>query len=347
MSDFFTENAAFLLGREPREVIGAKTMEYMRGKRVLITGGGGSIGSELCMCAARCGVGHLIILDINENNAHDVCERLAYAYPHIHVSVEIASVRDRERIRRVFCKYRPQLVLHAAAHKHVPMMENNPAEAVKNNIFGTVNTADAAEEYSAERFVLISTDKAVEPTSVMGATKRFCEYIISSRAESKTSFAAVRFGNVLGSAGSAAPSFLRAIEFGGEICITDERAERYFMTIPEAAGLVLCAASVGGSGIYVLDMGEPVKIVELARRIGDVLGKPVNMRITELGVGEKLTERLFYAEAVPTENERILYEPQPIYCRERIAASLESFFAACGDDDSARDALRTAVIEYK
>jgi FlaA1/EpsC-like NDP-sugar epimerase len=306
---------------------------------VLITGGGGSIGSELCMQAAACGAEKLVILDINENNAFAVRERLAWEHPALHAVIEIASVRDAGRMRDLMKKHRPQLVIHAAAHKHVPLMEACPWEAIKNNIFGTLHAADAAEEAGAARFVLISTDKAVNPSCVMGMTKRFCEYIIASRRDSATHFSAVRFGNVLGSAGSVVPSFIHAIRRGETVRIFDRQAERYFMTIPEAARLVLRTAAFEERGVYVLDMGEAISIAALAKRVGDCLGLPVNMEFSSLRGGEKLREELFYGEPTATEDPLIFMERQPAYTREDAAHDL-ALLGAVQDDDTAVQTLR-------
>ncbi|MBE6613003.1 MAG: NAD-dependent epimerase/dehydratase family protein [Ruminococcaceae bacterium] len=348
VSEWIEQNAAYLLGRGERCVPDEASTSAVRGKTVLITGGGGSIGSELCMQCAAFGAGKIIILDVNENNAFAIRERLAADHPGQCAQVEIASVRDAGRLRRIFAKHRPALVIHAAAHKHVPLMETAAAEAVKNNIFGTVNAADAAEEWGAEGFVLISTDKAVMPTSVMGATKRFCEYIMASRADSPTKFSAVRFGNVLGSAGSVVPSFIRAIKHGEVIRITDARVERYFMTIPEAARLVLCASAMAEQGdIHVLDMGEPIPILTLAERLGELLGISPRIEITALRPGEKLREKLFYGDPAATDSPLILRERPPVMNRTGIADRLRLLADAGDDDDAAMAALREAVTEYQ
>ncbi len=276
------------------------------GKTVLISGGGGSIGSELCRQIAKIHPKKLIILYIYENNAYDIQQSLVRTYgDKLDLSVEIASVRDEEKLDEIFALYRPDIVLHAAAHKHVPLMENCPSEAIKNNVFGTYKLARVSEKYGVKRFIMISTDKAVNPTNVMGATKRMCEMIIQSKAQSTTEFVAVRFGNVLGSNGSVIPLFKRQIEGGGPVTITDKRVIRYFMTIPEAAHLVLEAGAMASrSEIFVLDMGKPVKILTLAENMIKMYGLApyADIDIQEIGLrpGEKLYEELL----IKTENLR-------------------------------------------
>nr|MBQ5810938.1 polysaccharide biosynthesis protein [Clostridia bacterium] len=258
-----------LLFRDALKITSNEAKEYYEGKVVLVTGGGGSIGSELCRQIAKRNPKQLIILDIYENNAYDIQQELIRKYgDKLNLAVEIASVRDRRSFEAVFEVYKPQIVFHAAAHKHVPLMEHSAIQAIKNNILGTYNAANFAEKHGAEKFILISTDKAVNPTNIMGASKRICERICQSRIDSKTSFAAVRFGNVLGSNGSVIPLFRRQIENGGPITITDKRIIRYFMTIPEASQLVMQAGAMAKSGdLFVLDMGKPVKIIELAENM--------------------------------------------------------------------------------
>ena len=271
---------------------------YYRDKTVLVTGGGGSIGSELCRQIAKRHPKKLIILDIYENNAYDIEQELKSSYPGtLDLAVEIASVRDVRRLESVFEMYRPQIVFHAAAHKHVPLMEHSAVEAVKNNVLGTLNTVNAAEKYGVLKFIMISTDKAVNPTNVMGASKRMCEMIIQSRIDSNTVFSCVRFGNVLGSNGSVIPLFKRQIEAGGPVTLTDKRIIRYFMTIPEASQLVMEAGAMANRGeLFVLDMGKPVKILELAENMIRLAGlEPYkDIDICEVGLrpGEKLYEEL-------------------------------------------------------
>ena len=293
-----------LLFRDMLNVVDEESAAYYRNKTVLVTGGGGSIGSELCRQIAKCAPKKLIILDIYENNAYDIQQELLRLYgSEISLEVEIASVRDRVRLDAIFDYYRPEIIFHAAAHKHVPLMEHSNCEAIKNNVFGTYNTADMAEKYGAEKFILISTDKAVNPTNVMGASKRLCEMVIQSRQDSKTVFAAVRFGNVLGSNGSVIPLFKRQIENGGPVTITDKRIIRYFMTIPEASGLVMQAGAMARLGeLFVLDMGKPIKILDLALNMIKLSGfNPyIDIDVVETGLrpGEKLYEELL----IKTEN---------------------------------------------
>ncbi len=291
-----------LLGREPVEIDTASIAEYVSGRVVMVTGGGGSIGSELCRQIAGHNPGQLIILDIYENNVYDLQQELEKEYPGLGLEVLIASVRDYVRIKNIFERYRPEIVYHAAAHKHVPLMENSPAEAVKNNIFGTYNCAKSAAETNTKRFVMISTDKAVNPTNIMGATKRVCEMIIQTlNRESKTEFVAVRFGNVLGSNGSVIPLFKKQIETGGPVTVTDPEIIRYFMTIPEAVSLVLQAGAYAKGGeIFILDMGEPVRILDLAENLIKLSGYRVGIDIpivfTGLRPGEKLYEEMLMKE---------------------------------------------------
>ncbi|MBQ9943803.1 MAG: polysaccharide biosynthesis protein, partial [Clostridia bacterium] len=258
-----------LLFRKQLEFTEEKTLNFYRGKTVLISGGGGSIGSELCRQIAKMNPKKLIVLDVYENNAYDIQQELKIAYGNrLNLAVEIISICDREQLEMVFERHRPQIVLHAAAHKHVPLMERNCVEAVKNNVFGTLNMVEVSEQWGVEKFIMISTDKAVNPTNVMGATKRMCEMIVQSRTNSSTSFSATRFGNVLGSNGSVIPLFKRQIANGGPVTLTDKRIIRYFMTIPEASQLVLTSGAMAKNGeLYVLDMGKPVKILELAENM--------------------------------------------------------------------------------
>ncbi|MBQ9943807.1 MAG: polysaccharide biosynthesis protein, partial [Clostridia bacterium] len=258
-----------LLFRQQLEFTEEKTLNFYRGKTVLISGGGGSIGSELCRQIARMAPLKLIVLDVYENNAYDIQQELRITYgKDLNLAVEIISICDREQLEMVFERHRPQIVLHAAAHKHVPLMEKNCTEAVKNNVFGTLNMVEVSEQFGVEKFIMISTDKAVNPTNVMGATKRMCEMIVQSRMGGKTKFSATRFGNVLGSNGSVIPLFKRQIANGGPVTLTDKRIIRYFMTIPEASQLVLTSGAMAKNGeLYVLDMGKPVKILELAENM--------------------------------------------------------------------------------
>lgn len=291
-----------LLGREPIQINTEEVLDYVGGKVILVTGGGGSIGSELCRQIASHRPKQLIIVDIYENNAYDIQQELLRKYPSLNLVVLIASVRNTSRINDIFATYRPNIVYHAAAHKHVPLMEVSPNEAIKNNVMGTYKTAQAADKYGAEKFVLISTDKAVNPTNVMGATKRICEMIIQMmNQKSKTNFVAVRFGNVLGSNGSVIPLFKQQIAEGGPVTVTHPDIIRYFMTIPEAVSLVLQAGTYAKGGeIFVLDMGAPVKIDDLARNLIKLSGLRPNVDIpiiyTGLRPGEKLYEEKLMAE---------------------------------------------------
>ncbi len=291
-----------LLGREEVQLDLNEICEYIKDKRVLVTGGGGSIGSELCRQIARFEPEELMILDIYENNAYDIQNELLRKYDKLNLKVFIASVRDKKRMDEIIKNERPDVVFHAAAHKHVPLMENNPHEAIKNNVFGTLNVVQAADKYNVKKFVMISTDKAVNPTNVMGATKRICEMIVQSKnKESDTEFVAVRFGNVLGSNGSVIPLFKKQIAEGGPVTVTHPDVIRYFMTIPEACQLVLQAGSMAEGGeIFVLDMGEPVKIMDLAKDLISLSGfEPdvdIPIEITGLRPGEKLYEELLLDE---------------------------------------------------
>ena len=291
-----------LLGRDPISVDLDSILGYVQNKTVLVTGGGGSIGSELCRQIASHRPKHLIILDIYENNVYDIQQELKTKYPDLRMTVLIASVRNTNRMNWIFEKYKPDIVYHAAAHKHVPLMEDSPNEAVKNNVFGTWKTAQAAAFYGVKRFVLISTDKAVNPTNIMGASKRICEMIIQTfNNHYDTEFVAVRFGNVLGSNGSVIPLFRKQIVAGGPVTVTHPDIIRYFMTIPEAVSLVLQAGAYARGGeIFVLDMGEPVKILDLAENLirlsGYRVGEDIKIEFTGLRPGEKLYEELLMDE---------------------------------------------------
>ena len=291
-----------LLGRDPISVDLDSILGYVQNKTALVTGGGGSIGSELCRQIASHRPKHLIILDIYENNVYDIQQELKTKYPDLRMTVLIASVRNTNRMNWIFEKYKPDIVYHAAAHKHVPLMEDSPNEAVKNNVFGTWKTAQAAAFYGVKRFVLISTDKAVNPTNIMGASKRICEMIIQTfNNHYDTEFVAVRFGNVLGSNGSVIPLFRKQIVAGGPVTVTHPDIIRYFMTIPEAVSLVLQAGAYARGGeIFVLDMGEPVKILDLAENLirlsGYRVGEDIKIEFTGLRPGEKLYEELLMDE---------------------------------------------------
>lgn len=361
-----------LLFRDIHKVKSAQAKNYYHGKRILVTGGGGSIGSELCRQIAKLKPAKLIILDIYENNAYEIQQELIRKYgvydkttkEGINVETVIASVRDLERLEEIFEETKPEIVFHAAAHKHVPLMEHSGCEALKNNVFGTYNVANVSEKYGVEKFLLISTDKAVNPTNIMGASKRLCEMIIQCRTDSKTEFTAVRFGNVLGSNGSVIPLFKQQIENGGPITITDKRIIRYFMTIPEAVGLVMetCAMAKNGE-LFVLDMGKPVKILDLAENMIKLSGlKPYeDIDIVEIGLrpGEKLYEELLMKteELDKTDNELIFVERDKGLSRDEVREKLDILERAiarknankdnyAGHHDSVIEAIKKTVPTY-
>ena len=347
-----------LLGRTPVQLNKAVVSDFLEDKVVMVTGGGGSIGSELCRQIATCHPRRLIILDIYENNAYDIQQELKRQYgTRLDLRVEICSIRDKKRVYQIFEHYRPDVVFHAAAHKHVPLMEDCPDEAIKNNIFGTYHVVRAAEKYGVKKFVMISTDKAVNPTNLMGATKRFCEMILQSRRGSSTEFCAVRFGNVLGSNGSVIPLFKRQIANGGPVTITDKRIIRYFMTIPEAAMLVLEAGAMAKrSQIFVLDMGQPVKILTLAENLIRLSGlEPYkDIEIKEIGLrpGEKLYEELLMQSEhlLTTENEKIFVEEQQLIPRRDIMCgliSLDNFVSAQRPKDELIALMRYLVPTFR
>lgn len=342
-----------LLFRNSIDVQDSKTVAFYADKVILVTGGGGSIGSELCRQIAKCSPKKLIIFDIYENNAYDIQQELRRKYrDKFELCVEIGSVRDRARLNAVFAHYRPDVVFHAAAHKHVPLMEHSNSEAVKNNVIGTYNTADMAEKYGVKKFILISTDKAVNPTNVMGASKRLCEMVVQCRTDSTTTFAAVRFGNVLGSNGSVVPLFRQQIAEGGPITLTDKRIVRYFMTIPEASGLVMQAGAMASRGdLFVLDMGKPIKILELAENIVKLsnLRPYVDIDIVETGLrpGEKLYEELLIKteNLKKTENNLIFIEHDAPLSRAEIEDKLDVLRDAVrlAEDEIGADSIREAM----
>ncbi len=308
-----------LLGREPIDITLGDKLDYVLGKVVLVTGGGGTIGSELCRQIASHSPSKLIIFDVYENSAYEIQNELKRTYPNLDLVTLIGSVRDSKRLDYLFKTYKPQIVYHAAAHKHVPLMEDSPNETIKNNVFGTFKTANCASKYNVEKFVLISTDKAVNPTNIMGASKRICEMIIQTcNKHSNTDFVAVRFGNVLGSNGSVIPLFKKQIEEGGPVTVTDPNIIRYFMTIPEAVSLVLQAgANAVGGEIFVLDMGKPVKILTLAENLIKLSGfapyKDIPIEFTGLRPGEKLYEELLMSEEGLTATENnLIFIGKPI-----------------------------------
>lgn len=344
-----------LLFRRPIVVNDERTSEYYRNKVILITGGGGSIGSELCRQLAKMQPKQIIILDIYENGAYDVQQELKIVYAgKLDVRIEIMSITHKKALEKVFRTYRPQIVINAAAHKHVPLMEHNCAEAVQNNVFGTKNVIDCCEEYGAERFMMVSTDKAVNPTNVMGATKRMCEMLVQSAStHGRVKYSVTRFGNVLGSAGSVIPLFKRQIANGGPVTLTDKRIIRYFMTIPEASQLVLASGAMAHNGeLFVLDMGQPVRILDLAEnmiRLSGVQG--VEIVETGLRPGEKLYEELLVKteELDKTDNSLIFVERDTPLSEMEINEKLEMLQRAykTEDDDLVRDVLRQVVPTFK
>lgn len=348
-------DAEDLLFRKPLAVADERTNDYYKGKVILITGGGGSIGSELCRQLAKMSPKKIVILDIYENGAYDVQQELKIAYGSaLNLQIEICSITHKKALEKVFEKHHPQIIINAAAHKHVPLMEHNCVEAIYNNVFGTRNLVELCEKYEAERFMMVSTDKAVNPTNVMGATKRMCEMIVQSAStHGKVKYSATRFGNVLGSAGSVIPLFRRQIANGGPVTVTDKRIIRYFMTIPEASQLVLQSGAMAKNGeLFVLDMGKPVKIYDLAEnmiRLSGVHG--VQIIETGLRPGEKLYEELLVKteELDKTENSMIFIERDTALSEEEISRRLALLQDACdiGDDDVAREALRKAVPTFR
>lgn len=349
-----------LLGRKEIELEVSSMMEYIEDKVILVTGGGGSIGSELCRQIAEFKPRQLIIFDIYENNAYEIQMELLRRYPQMKLVTLIGSVRDRKKVFEVFQTYRPNLVFHAAAHKHVPLMETSPKEAIKNNVFGTLNVVQAADETKTDRFVLISTDKAVNPTNIMGATKRLCEMIIQTynQTSKHTAFVAVRFGNVLGSNGSVIPLFKKQIAEGGPVTVTNRNITRYFMTIPEAVKLVLTAGSFARGGeIFVLDMGEPVRIYDLAKNLIRLSGyEPdvdIKIEVTGLRPGEKLYEELLMSEEglTKTKNSLVFIGKPSEFKWEELLDGLTQLKAVIEDsaasNQKVKDTMRTIVTTYR
>lgn len=345
-----------LLGREPIQINMEEVLGLLSGKVVLVTGGGGSIGSELCRQIASHSPRQLIIVDIYENNAYEIQQELLRSYPNLNLIVLIASVRNTNRMNSIFSTYRPDIVYHAAAHKHVPLMEVSPNEAIKNNVMGTYKTARAAIRYGTKKFVMISTDKAVNPTNVMGATKRICEMVVQMmNRKSDTKFVAVRFGNVLGSNGSVIPLFKKQIAEGGPVTVTHPDIIRYFMTIPEAVSLVLQAGAYAGGGeIFVLDMGEPVKIVDLATNLiklsGYKPGEDIEIRFTGLRPGEKMYEELLMSEEGlrKTANSMIFIGNPIEFDEEKFEGQLEQLIqAAEAEAEDIRERIREIVPTYQ
>jgi FlaA1/EpsC-like NDP-sugar epimerase len=340
-----------LLRREPIQTDLDQVRELATGETVLVTGAGGSIGSELCRQLAQLEPSQILILGHGENSIFDVLAELNDRFPTVHVVPIIADVRDRERLRQLFERYRPYAVFHAAAHKHVPLMEDNVAEAVTNNVLGTKHIAELSAEFAVEHLVMISTDKAVRPSNIMGATKRVAEQIVQDVAEAdQRNFVVVRFGNVLGSRGSVVPTFLRQIRAGGPVTVTHPEMRRYFMTIPEAVQLVLQAGAIGKGGeVFVLDMGEPVKIVDLAtdliRLSGLEVGSDIELRFTGSRPGEKLYEELFFhsENAIPTDHPKVLRAKNgalPIGLNEAIDLLIDQAQRGSSDQELAESLVR-------
>ncbi len=344
-----------LLFRSPVSIHDERTNAYYRDRVVLITGGGGSIGSELCRQLAKMQPKQMILLDIYENGVYDVQQELRIAYGNtLDLRVEIASITNKNAMERVFDTYRPEIVINAAAHKHVPLMEHNCIEAVENNVFGTEILVSLCEMYGTKRFMMVSTDKAVNPTNVMGATKRMCEMIVQGASTAgNVTYSATRFGNVLGSAGSVIPLFKKQIANGGPITITDKRIIRYFMTIPEASQLVLQSGAMAKNGeLFVLDMGQPVKILDLAENMIRLSGvKEIEIRETGLRPGEKLYEELLVKtdELDKTDNQMIFIERELPVSHDEVMQKLELLRKACrtGSDDLVRETLKYVVPTYK
>lgn len=345
-----------LLGRDPIKVNLADIMGYVTDKVVMVTGGGGSIGSELCRQIAANKPKQLIIVDIYENNAYDIQLELKHNYPELNLETLIASVRNEVKVNKLFEIYHPDIVYHAAAHKHVPLMEDSPNEAIKNNVFGTLNVARAADKYNAQKFILISTDKAVNPTNVMGATKRLCEMIVQTyNKRSQTEYVAVRFGNVLGSNGSVIPIFKRQIKEGGPVTVTHPDIIRYFMTIPEAVSLVLQAGAYAKGGeIFILDMGEPVRIADMAKNLIKLSGyEPdvdIKIEYTGLRPGEKLYEELLMEEeGLQDTPNHMIHIGKPIEMNEDtfVERLINLKEAAYGETDDIRSLIKELVPTYQ
>lgn len=344
-----------LLFRKPLAVTNEQTYAYYKNKVILITGGGGSIGSELCRQLAKMNPKQIIILDIYENGAYDVQQELKIAYGNnINLQIEICSITHKKALEKVFKQYHPQIIINAAAHKHVPLMEHNCVEAIYNNVFGTKNLIELCEKYEAQRFMMVSTDKAVNPTNVMGATKRMCEMMVQSASTyGKVKYSATRFGNVLGSAGSVIPLFKRQIAKGGPVTLTDKRIIRYFMTIPEASQLVLQSGAMANNGeLFVLDMGQPVKILDLAQNMIKLSGAhDIDIIETGLRPGEKLYEELLMNSQTltKTDNDLIFIEKDTPLSKEEIEEKLQVLRNALEseDDNEAREALRSVVPTFR
>ena len=348
-----------LLGRDPIELDNHNIKSLINGKVVLVTGAGGSIGSELCRQIMLHNPKQIVLLDNYENSLYDIELELKTNHPNNDIRAVVANIRESERLDAIFDNYSPEIVFHAAAHKHVPLMENNPTEAIKNNVFGTYNLVNCADKYNVKRFILISTDKAVNPTNIMGASKRLCEMVIQAKdKESETEYVAVRFGNVLGSNGSVVPLFKRQIAHGGPVTVTHKEITRFFMTIPEAVALVLQAITYAEGGeIFVLDMSEPVKIYDLAKSLielsGYTLGEDMEIEITGMRPGEKLYEELLMNEEnlQETSHDKIFITESMNFTMDMIENKLDMFREILKDEhvtrDQIKDTMKKCVPTYK
>lgn len=340
-----------LLGRDPVELDNNNIRSLINEKIVLVTGGGGSIGSELCRQIMLHNPKQLLMLDVYENSLYDIELELKTAHPNNDMRAIVANIREKDRLDAIFEKYSPDIVFHAAAHKHVPLMENNPTEAIKNNVFGTYNLVNVSDKYNVSRFILISTDKAVNPTNIMGATKRLCEMIIQAKdKESETEYVAVRFGNVLGSNGSVVPLFKKQIAHGGPVTVTHKEITRFFMTIPEAVALVLQAITYAKGGeIFVLNMGDPVKIYDLAKSLielsGYTLGKDMDIEITGMRPGEKLYEELLMNEEnlQGTDHEKIFITESMDFTMNDVEGKLDSFREILKDESTSKEVIKETM----
>lgn len=340
-----------LLGRDPIELDNHNIKSLINGKVVLVTGAGGSIGSELCRQIMLHNPKQIVLLDNYENSLYDIELELKTNHPNNDIRAVVANIREKERLDTIFESHRPEIVFHAAAHKHVPLMENNPTEAIKNNVFGTYNLVNCSDKYDVKRFILISTDKAVNPTNIMGATKRLCEMIIQAKDRvSKTEYVAVRFGNVLGSNGSVVPLFKKQLAHGGPLTVTHKEITRFFMTIPEAVALVLQAITYAEGGeIFVLDMGEPVKIYDLAKSLielsGYTLGEDMEIEITGMRPGEKLYEELLMNEEnlESTKHDKIFITESMDFTMEDIEEKLDMFRQIVNDEHTSKEEIKETM----
>ena len=345
-----------LLGREPVSLDNVEVQQWLSGRTVMVTGGGGSIGSEICRQVAAFGLKRLVVFDIYENTSYELTLELKKKFPELDVVLVIGSVRDRDKLTSTFRTHRPQVVFHAAAHKHVPTMESDPEEAIKNNVFGTYNTCDLAGEFEAEHFILISTDKAVNPTNVMGASKRLCEFVVKGMNDhgGKTVYSAVRFGNVLGSNGSVIPLFRRQIADGGPVTVTDKNITRYFMTISEAASLVIMSGlKANGGEIYILDMGEPVRIDDMVRKMillaGLVPDTDIEIKYVGLRPWEKMFEELTLAaeELIPTDVRKIMRTRDKGFTGDELDRMMDILHETLDSNSDIREALKLLIPTYR